>query len=75
MLGGFLFVDTVYHAPRWYVYAIAAVLFSALAWWQQISLPWVIAAIGTVIALMGAVYLVRFTRSHPILPESERPAW
>jgi hypothetical protein len=35
----------------------------------------VITAIGTMMILTGAVYLVRFTRSHPVLPESERPAW
>ena len=75
VLGGFLFVGTVYHAPRWYAYAAVAALFSALAWWQQIGLPWVIVTIGAVMALTGAVYLVRFTRSHPVLPESEWPAW
>lgn len=75
VLGGFLFVGTVYHASRWYAYAAVAMLFSALAWWQQISLPWVIAAIGAMMALTGAAYLLRFFRSHPVLPESERPAW
>lgn len=75
MLGGFLFVGTIYHAPRWYVFATVALIFSALAWRQQIGLPWVIAATGAMMALMGVVYLVRFTRSHPVLPESERPAW
>lgn len=75
VLGGFLFVGTVYHAPRWYAYAAVAALFSALAWWQQIGLPWVIAAIGTMMILTGTVYLVRFIRQHPILPEGERPAW
>ncbi len=75
VLGGFLFVGTVYHAPRWYAYATVAALFSALAWWQQIGLPWVIVTIGAMMALTGAVYLVRFIRQHPILPEGERPAW
>jgi heme/copper-type cytochrome/quinol oxidase subunit 4 len=75
VLGGFLFVGTVYHAPRWYAYAAVAALFSALAWWQQIGLPWVIATIGTMMVLTGAVYLARFIRQHPILPEGERPAW
>jgi heme/copper-type cytochrome/quinol oxidase subunit 4 len=75
VLGGFLFVGTVYHAPRWYAYAAVAELFSALAWWQQIGLPWVIATIGTMMVLTGAVYLARFIRQHPILPEGERPAW
>lgn len=75
VLGGFLFVGTIYHAPRWYVYATVAVLVSAFAWWQQISLPWVIVTIGAVMALTGAAYLARFIRQHPILPEGERPAW
>lgn len=75
VLGGFLFVGAIYHAPRWYIYATVAFIISALAWWQQIGLPWVIVTIGSVMAVTGAVYLARFLRSHPVLPESERPAW
>lgn len=75
ILGGFLFVGAIHHAPRWYVYAAAALIFSALAWWLHIGLPWVIVAIGLVIGVTGAIYLIRFLQSHPVLPEGERPAW
>jgi hypothetical protein len=75
VLGGFLFVGAIHHAPRWYGYAAVALIFSALAWWLQIGLPWVIVAIGSVMAVTGAVYLAHFLRSHPVLPEGERPAW
>lgn len=75
VLGGFLFVGTIYHAPRLYAYAAVVMLFSTLAWWLGISLPWVIIAIGAIMALTGVVYMVRFTRSHPILPVGERRVW
>lgn len=75
VLSGFLFVGAIHHAPRWYIYAAVAFIFSTLAWWQQISLPWVVVAIGVVIGVTGAVYLARFLRSHPVLPEGKRPAW
>jgi hypothetical protein len=75
VLGGFLFLGASHHAPRWYGYAAVAFIISGLAWWLQIGLPWVIVAIGSVMAVTGAVYLARFLRSHPVLPESERPAW
>lgn len=75
VLGGFIYVGAAYHAPRWYAYAAVVMLFSGAAWGLDIGLPWVIAAIGTIIALTGAVYLARFIRSHPVLPEGERPGW
>jgi hypothetical protein len=75
VLVGFIIVGAIYSAPRWYVYAAIVLLFGILAWWLGITLPWVIGALGAVMALTGAVYLARFLRSHPILPESDRPAW
>ncbi len=75
ILGGFVFVGRACRAPRWYAYAALAAVFAALAWALQAGLPWVIMAVGAVMALTGAVCLVRFLRSHPVLPEEERPAW
>lgn len=75
VLIGFIVVGAIYNAPRWYVYAAIASLFGVLAWWLGITLPWVIGAIGVMIASTGVFYLVRFLRGHPVLPESERPAW
>lgn len=73
ILGGFLLVGYFYRAPRWYAYAALALLLGALTWQLDIGLPWLIFALGAVIALTGAVCLYRFLRSHPVLPEGQRP--
>lgn len=72
ILGGFLMVGYFYRAPRWYAYAALALLLGALTWQLNIGLPWLIFALGAVIALTGAVCLYRFLRSHPVLPDAQR---
>ena len=75
VLAGFFLVGTAFRAPRWYAYAAVAVFAAVVAWWLSIGLPWVLMAIGAVIALTGTIYLLRFIRGHPVLPDSERPNW
>jgi hypothetical protein len=73
ILGGFLLVGYFYRAPRWYAYAALALLLGALTWQLDIGLPWLIFALGALISLTGTVCLYRFLRSHPVLPEGQRP--
>ena len=73
LLGGFFFVGYQFQAPRWYGYAAVVVAAAGLAWLLGIGLPWVLIACGSVIAVSGSICLVRFLRSHPVLPDEERP--
>lgn len=73
VLGGFALLGYLFRAPRWYAYGALAVVLSALAWATGVELPWIIMAVGALIALTGSVYLFRFLRSHPSLPISQRP--
>ncbi len=65
-----------FNAPRWYGYAglllVSALVFTMLGW---ANLPGMMIGIGSVIALGGSVVLIRFLNSHPVLPDSDRPAW
>jgi hypothetical protein len=75
VLSGILAVGHLLNTPRLYAYAFVTVMVSALAWWQQIGLPWVLITVGGFIMATGSVYLVRFLLSHPVLPQEERPIW
>lgn len=75
VLGLLVVVGAVHRAPRWYVYAIAVTLFASLAWVLKIGLPWLLIASGVMMIVTGTVYMIRFLRNHPVLPEEERPAW
>ena len=75
LLAGFVAAARSYRAPRWYAYGPLVVLFALLAYLTGVGLPWLLMALGAIISLMGVIYLVRFLRSHSILPMSERPVW
>jgi hypothetical protein len=75
VLAVFAVMGYVYNVPRWYAYGVLTVILALLAWATGLALPWVIMAIGSVIALTGSVYLFRFLRSHPLLPLGQRPEW
>jgi hypothetical protein len=74
-LGAFLVLGYVFRAPRWYAYGALAVIFFAVAHATGLAFPWSIMAIGALIALTGSVILLRFLRSHPLLPMGRRPEW
>jgi hypothetical protein len=75
VLGGMAAVGYLYNSPRWYVYVVVTITLSALAWATGLALPWVIMGVGSVIAFTGSFYLLRFLRSHPLLPLGQRPEW
>jgi len=75
VLGGFAAVGYLYKSPRWYVYVVVSITLAALAWATGLALPWVIMGVGSVIAFTGSYYLLRFLRSHPLLPLGQRPEW
>ncbi|UCG25373.1 MAG: hypothetical protein JSW55_05075 [Chloroflexota bacterium] len=72
-LGAFLFLGYTFRTPRWYAYGALAVILVALAHATGLAFPWSIMAIGALIALTGSVILLRFLRSHPLLPLGQRP--
>lgn len=73
LLAGFVSAARNYRAPRWYVYGAVMAVFALLAYLLSIGLPWLLMALGAIVSLTGTVYLVRFIRSHAILPLVERP--
>lgn len=75
VLGGFVVVGSIHRSPRWYGYPVVAVAFGWLAWGLGIDLPWVLMAFGAVMAATGSLTLARFLRSHPVLPDKQRPVW
>jgi hypothetical protein len=72
-LGAFLYLGYTFRAVRWAVYGLLAVGMAALARGSGLELPWVIMAIGALMALTGSFHLLRFLRSHPLLPLGQRP--
>lgn len=75
VLGGFAAVGYLFNSPRWFVYVAVSITLAALAWATGLALPWVIMGVGSVIAFTGSFYLLRFLRSHPLLPLGHRPEW
>ena len=72
-LAAFLILGYTFRAPRWYVYGALALILAALARSTGLALPWVIMAVGALMAVTGSLYLLRFLRSHPLLPLGQRP--
>lgn len=78
VVGLFAWMGYRFGMARFYAYAGLVVLFAAaLAWLPEpwLNLPLMMAALGAIISLVGTVILIRFMRSHPKLPEKDRPAW
>jgi hypothetical protein len=75
LLAGMLLAGFAHKAPRFLAYVLIALGIGVVAWWLHIGLPWALMAFGAIVGFTGVVYLIRFLRSHPVLPEEDQPAW